>query len=78
MPPPPDAAVPDAAPIDATPPDAAVIDAEEYRAFKEWSEQTTGRNVAEEFAELRQIMQEENYELSLPPRTTRRSASSTR
>lgn len=57
---------------------AAVIDAEEYRAFKEWSEQATGRNVAEEFAELRQIMHEENYELSLPPRTTRRRASSTR
>lgn len=53
---------------------AAVIDAEEYRAFKDWSERAAGRTLAEEFAELRQIMQEENYELTLPPQSTRRSA----
>jgi prevent-host-death family protein len=53
---------------------AAVIDAEDYRAFKEWSERAAGRTLAEELAELRQIMQEESYELTLPPRSTRRSA----
>ena len=52
---------------------AAVIDAEEYRAFKDWSERAARRSLDEEFAELRQIMQEENYELVLPPRSTRRS-----
>jgi len=31
------------------------------------SERAAGRTVAEEFAELRQIMQEENNELTLPP-----------
>ena len=53
---------------------AAVIDAEVYRAFKDWSEQAAGRNLADEFAELRQIMHEEGYEFALPPRSTRRNA----
>ena len=52
---------------------AAVINAEDYRAFKEWSERTAGRTLAEELAELRQIMQKESYELPLPPRSTRRN-----
>ncbi len=53
---------------------AAVIDAENYRAFKEWSERTSRRTLADEFAELRQIMQEEDYELTLTPRSTRPNA----
>ena len=53
---------------------AAVIGAAQYRAFKDWSERTREQTVAEEFAELRQIMQEENYELTLAPRSTRRNA----
>lgn len=52
---------------------AAVIDAEDYRAFKEWSELTVGRTLAKEFAELRRIMEEESYELTLPARSTRRN-----
>jgi prevent-host-death family protein len=52
---------------------AAVINAEDYRAFKEWSERNAGRTLAEEFTELRQIMQKENYELPQPPRSTRRN-----
>jgi prevent-host-death family protein len=52
---------------------AAVIDAEDYRAFKEWSERAAGRSLADEFAELRQIMQEERYDFSLRSRSTRRS-----
>jgi prevent-host-death family protein len=53
---------------------AAVIDAEAYRAYKEWSERAARRTLADEFAELRQIMQDENYELTLTPRSTRRNA----
>lgn len=55
---------------------AAVISAEElaeYRALKANNE--TPRTLAEEFAELRQIMQEEGRDgLDIPPRTTRRNA----
>ncbi len=53
---------------------AVVIDAENFRAFKAWSEQAAGRTLDEQFAELRQIMEEEDYELTLPPRSTRQSA----
>ena len=52
---------------------AAVIDAEQYRAFKEWSERTAGRTLADELAELSEIMREEGYELMRPPRSTRPS-----
>lgn len=50
---------------------AAVIDAEEYRAFKEWSARDSSRTLASEMADLRQILREEDYELRLPPRSTR-------
>jgi prevent-host-death family protein len=50
---------------------AAVIDADEYQAFKAWSEQRAARSLADEMAELRELMQEEDYELPLPPRSTR-------
>ncbi len=53
---------------------AVVIDAENFRAFKAWSERAADRTLDEEFAELRQIMKEEDYALILPPRSTRRSA----
>jgi prevent-host-death family protein len=53
---------------------AAVIAAEDYRAFQAWSEQASARTIAAEFAELRQIMREEDYELNLPPRSTRPDA----
>ena len=53
---------------------AAVIDAEEYRAFKEWSEQASQRTLADEFAELRRIMQEDDYQLRIPARATRPNA----
>ena len=35
--------------------------------------QATARTVADELAELREIMREEGYELELPPRSTRSS-----
>ena len=50
---------------------AAVIDAQQYLAFKEWSERTARRTLADEFAELRRIMHQEDYELPLEPRSAR-------
>lgn len=53
---------------------AAVIDAEAYQAFKEWSECTGGRTLAAEFAELRQILSEEDATAAPAPRSTRPNA----
>ena len=53
---------------------AAVIDAEDYRAYKEWSDRASQRTLADEFAELRRIMQEDDYELTVPSRSTRANA----
>ena len=52
---------------------AAVIDAEEYRAFKAWSDQARGRTLADEFAELRGILREQDYQITPSPRSTRKS-----
>ena len=53
---------------------AAVIDADQYRAFKAWSDQAHERTLADEFAELRGIMREEDYQLAASPRSTRQSS----
>ncbi|WP_058556638.1 type II toxin-antitoxin system prevent-host-death family antitoxin [Thiohalocapsa sp. ML1] len=53
---------------------AAVIDADDYEAFKAWSEQRSAQSLADEMAELRQLMAEEDYALTPPPRTTRPNA----
>jgi len=53
---------------------AAVIDVEDYRVFREWFERVAGRSLACQFSELRQIMAEEDYELSPSDRTTRANA----
>ena len=53
---------------------AAVIDADQYRAFKAWSDQTHKRTLADEFAELRDIMREEHYQLAASPRSTRNNS----
>ena len=53
---------------------AAVIDAEEYRAFKAWSDQARERTLADEFAELRGIMREQDYQLAASPRSSRKSS----
>ena len=47
---------------------------EAYPAFKEWSECTGGRTLAAEFAELRQILSEEDATLAPVPRSTRPNA----
>ena len=54
-------------------PVAAVIGAADYAAFEEWRKiRSKSRTLAEEFAEFRQLLQEEGYEeLPQPARTTR-------
>ncbi len=49
---------------------AAVIDAESFRAFDEWRKLAARKTLGEEFAELRQIAAEENYELPALPRSS--------
>jgi len=53
---------------------AAVIDAKQYLAFKAWSDQNQGRTLADEFAELRGIMQQEDYQLTVSPRSSRENS----
>ena len=53
---------------------AAVIDAQQYLAFKKWADQAHGQTLADEFAELRGIMQDEDYQLTPSPRSTRRDS----
>jgi hypothetical protein len=48
---------------------AAVIDADSFKAFEAWQRQTARRTLGEEFAELRQIATEENYELPMQSRS---------
>ena len=52
---------------------AATIDATEYQAFKAWSDKAEKRTLADEFAELREIMEEEDYQLTPAPRSTRKN-----
>jgi transposase-like protein len=52
----------------------AVINAEDFAIFKRWRNQTERRTLAEEFAELRKIVEEEHYELIVPPRLDRPNA----
>lgn len=53
---------------------AAVIDVEAFNAFNQWRERSQRRTLADEFAELRKIAEEENYELIVPPRVNRPNA----
>lgn len=47
---------------------AAVVPAETLKAFLGWRQQQEGRTLAEAFAELRRICEEEDYTLEIPPR----------
>lgn len=49
---------------------AAVIDAESFKAFDAWRKQAARKTLGEEFAELRRIAAEENYELPTLPRSS--------
>ena len=56
---------------------AAVVGAAEFAAFEEWRKaQARPRTLADEFAELRKLMQAEGFEngLELPPRSDRPNA----
>lgn len=56
---------------------AAVVSAEDFAAFEAWRKlQSIPRTLAEEFSELRQLMQEEGFDdgLELPPREDRPNA----
>jgi prevent-host-death family protein len=58
-------------------PVAAVIGAEEFAAFEEWRKaRSKPRTLADEFEELRQLIQAEGFEdgLELPPRSDRPNA----
>jgi hypothetical protein len=48
---------------------ATVVDAATFKAFEEWRKETSKKTLGEEFAELRQIAAEENYELPTLPRS---------
>lgn len=48
---------------------AAVIDAETFKSFEVWRKQSGRKTLGEEFAELRRIAAEENYQLAVLPRT---------
>jgi PHD/YefM family antitoxin component YafN of YafNO toxin-antitoxin module len=53
---------------------AAIVDAQTFAAFQAWCEQNERRSLADAFAELRQIADEEHYSLDLPPRLDRAKA----
>ncbi|MBS4095752.1 MAG: hypothetical protein KGZ83_02810 [Sulfuricella sp.] len=47
---------------------AAVVDAETFLSFEAWRKQSQRKTLGEEFAELRRIAAEEEYELPTLPR----------
>jgi len=53
---------------------AAVINAEQFSSFQTWRQRQNMKTLGEAFAELRQLIREENHELEIPPRTTRLNA----
>jgi prevent-host-death family protein len=58
-------------------PVAVVIDAKEFARFEEWKKaQEKPRTLAEDFAELRELLKEEGFEdgLEIPPRVDRPNA----
>jgi prevent-host-death family protein len=53
---------------------AAVIDAKTFEAFQAWRHQQDTSSLAEVFAELRRLCEEENYTLVTPTRQDRKNA----
>ncbi|BCL35716.1 prevent-host-death protein [Nostoc sp. MS1] len=47
---------------------AVVVEAEVFQEFLAWRKQQKKPSVADALKELRQIMEEENYTLEIPPR----------
>lgn len=53
---------------------AVVLSAADMAAFETWQRQSAKRSLAEEFAEVRQLLEQEAYELAVPPRADRANA----
>ena len=54
---------------------AVVVEGGAFEEFRKWEEQTQRRTLAAAFDELRRIAAEEDYELKVPKRRNRQSAS---
>ena len=52
---------------------AAVIDAKTFKAFQTWRQQQSTSSLADAFAELRKLCEEENYTLATPTRRNRKN-----
>ena len=50
---------------------AAMVPADTLKEFLDWRHQREGRTLAEAFAELRRLCEEEDYTLEIPPREER-------
>ena len=53
---------------------AAVIDANTFTAFQAWRQQQDSSSLADVFAELRKLCEDENYTLATPTRQDRKNA----
>lgn len=52
---------------------AAVIDAKTFAAFEAWRQQQNTSSLADAFADLRKLCEEENYTLTIPARRNRKN-----
>lgn len=52
---------------------AAVVDAQAFQQFQDWQKQQQAASLADTFAELRQICQDEQYRLVVPSRQNRKN-----
>jgi prevent-host-death family protein len=50
---------------------AVVVPPQSFRGYEEWRQERERRTVADAFAELRALCEEEGYELELPERSDR-------
>ena len=53
---------------------AAVVDAVAFQKFQAWQKQQETCSLADTFAKLRKICQDEKYTLAVPPRRNRRNS----
>jgi prevent-host-death family protein len=53
---------------------AVIVDPETFREFEAWRHRRKERTLGDAFAELRQLMRDEDYEFEIPPRRDRPNA----
>ena len=53
---------------------AAIVDAATFQEFQVWQRQQETCSLAETFAELRKLCQDEKYTLAVPPRRNRKNS----